>query len=63
MAIDENHAQLNVPDVVGLKYEVVTKYYNTDIVFVAYDKPLSTLPASMLSSVEGLLIYFDADKV
>lgn len=31
--------------------------------FVPYDKPLDTLPSSLLSSVEGLLIYFDADKV
>lgn len=63
MPISENHLQLDVPDVVGLKYEVVTKYYNTDIVFVPFDQPLDTLPSELLSSVEGLLIYFDADKV
>lgn len=61
--IQEEQIHFGSSELVGLKYHLVTKYYETDILFIPYDKPLSTLPPPLQIFVEGLLIYFDAHNV
>lgn len=55
LRMDEDH--------IGLRYAVVTKYYTSRIQFVHYDGALETLPQNMQDSVEGILVYFDAQNV
>lgn len=61
--IEEEQIHFGSSELVGLKHHLVTKYYETDILFIPYDKPLSTLPPPLQIFVEGLLIYFDAHNV
>lgn len=61
--IEEDQINFGSSELVGLKHHLVTKYYETDILFIPYDKPLSTLPPPLQIFVEGLLIYFDAHNV
>lgn len=61
--ISEGQVNFGTANLIGLKYHLVTKYYETDILFLPYDQPLSTLPSALQIFVEGLLIYFDAHDV
>lgn len=60
---DVDHIQLDNTDLIAFKYHLITKYYETDILFMPYEKPLSTFPHHLQVSVEGLFIYFNANDV
>lgn len=58
---ENDHVQLDNTNLIAYKYHLVTKYYETDILFMPYDEPLSTFPQHLQVSVEGLFIYFNAN--
>lgn len=60
---EDDHIQLDNTDLIAFKYHLVTKYYETDILFMPYEKPLSTFPHHLQVSVEGVFIYFNANDV
>lgn len=61
--ITDNIQPLNECDLTAYKYHITTKYYETDILFVPYDKSLNTFPIHLRIFVEGLFVYFDANDV
>lgn len=61
--LTDNTQQLDNCDLIGYKYHITTKYYETDILFVPYDKTLNTFPLHLRIFVEGLFVYFDANDV
>lgn len=51
-------------DIIGYKYQNVTKYYENDIVFVSHvDKHINLIPVELRERIEGLIVYFDAEDV
>uniref|UniRef100_A0A6B2EAK8 Alpha-and gamma-adaptin-binding protein p34 n=1 Tax=Phlebotomus kandelakii TaxID=1109342 RepID=A0A6B2EAK8_9DIPT len=46
----------------GFRHHLVTKYYETDLLFVPVQAPLESCPQNLLNGVEGVLICFDAKK-
>lgn len=60
---EDDQVQMENTALTGFKYHLCTKYYETDILFVPYEKPLSTFPHHLQVSVEGLFIYFNANDV
>ncbi|XP_037035658.1 uncharacterized protein LOC119073883 [Bradysia coprophila] len=58
---ENDHVQLDNTDLIAYKYHLVTKYYETDILFMPYEKSLNTFPHHLQVSVEGLFIYFNAN--
>lgn len=58
---EDDHIQLDNTDLIAFKYHLITKYYETDILFMPYEKPLSTFPHHLQVSVEGIFIYFNAN--
>lgn len=60
---EKDHIQLDNTDLVAYKYHLVTKYYETDILFMPYDESLNTFPQHLQVSVEGVFIYFNANDV
>lgn len=47
----------------GYKYNLVTKYYTTNLTLCPMTCPIEECPLNLLNYVEGVLIYFDANNV
>ncbi|KAJ6642227.1 Alpha- and gamma-adaptin-binding protein p34 [Pseudolycoriella hygida] len=58
---EDDQIQLDNTDLIAYKYHLITKYYETDILFMPYDKPLNTFPPHLQLSVEGFFVYFNAN--
>uniref|UniRef100_A0A1L8DDD5 Alpha-and gamma-adaptin-binding protein p34 n=1 Tax=Nyssomyia neivai TaxID=330878 RepID=A0A1L8DDD5_9DIPT len=46
----------------GYLHHIVTKYFETDLLFVPIDTPLESCPQHLISNAEAVLICFDATK-
>lgn len=63
ISIEEDKEELDaVPKITGYKYNLITKYYTTDLLLCPLNVPLVECPLNLLNYVEGVLIYFDAEN-
>lgn len=44
----------------GHKFHLITKYYETDILFCPVNEKIENFPSNLLNRLEGVLIYFNA---